>query len=190
MRKARMATGVVVVLLLGAALCARWLVEDEPKKSDVILVLAGEADKRPARGLELLDQGYGRKLILDVSTRERVFLWTTPELAEKYVATLAQRSAISICPIRGLSTRDEAREAALCLQAVGGHDMLLVTSDYHTRRALSVFRREIPEDHFAVAAAYDSQEFGVNWWQHREWAKTNLYEWLRLVWWETVDRWR
>ena len=32
--------------------------------------------------------------------------------------------------------------------------------------------------------------FGIQWWQHREWAKTNLYEWLRLAWWGLIDRWR
>ena len=43
---------------------------------------------------------------------------------------------------------------------------------------------------FSVAAAHDPREFGVNWWQHREWAKTNFNEWMKLVWWEAVDRWR
>ena len=36
----------------------------------------------------------------------------------------------------------------------------------------------------------DPREFGVRWWRHREWAKTNFYEWLRLAWWELIDRWR
>src|SRR2546428_12240765 len=65
-----------------------------------------------------------------------------------------------------------------------------VTSDYHTRRAVVIFRHEIPRLNFSVAAAHAPREFGVNWWQHREWAKTNFNEWMKLVWWEAVDRWR
>jgi hypothetical protein len=41
-----------------------------------------------------------------------------------------------------------------------------------------------------VAAAYDPNEFGVQWWRHRQWAKVDFDEWLRLIWWELVDRWR
>ena len=90
----------------------------------------------------------------------------------------------------GLSTRAEAQEASRCLEKVAGRNVLLVTSDYHTRRAVVIFRHEIPRLNFSVAAAHAPREFGVNWWQHREWAKTNFNEWMKLVWWEAVDRWR
>ena len=75
------------------------------------------------------------------------------------------------------------------MQAFTGHKILLVTSDFHTRRALDTFSRELPNYNFSIAAAYDSREFGVQWWQHRQWAKTNLLEFCKLVWWELVERW-
>jgi len=68
--------------------------------------------------------------------------------------------------------------------------VLLVTSDFHTRRALSVFRHEIPGYEYSVAAARDDAQFGDKWWTHRQWAKTFVNEWLRLIWWSAVDRWR
>jgi uncharacterized SAM-binding protein YcdF (DUF218 family) len=68
--------------------------------------------------------------------------------------------------------------------------VLIVTSEFHTRRALSIFRHELRGKSFSTAAARDDREFGTRWWQHRQWAKTCLYEWLRLVWWNLVDRWR
>jgi hypothetical protein len=40
-----------------------------------------------------------------------------------------------------------------------------------------------------VAAAYDDAQFGAPWWKHRQWAKTNVDEWLRMFWWQAVDRW-
>ena len=168
----------------------RLLVVDMPRRSDVVVVLAGETDRRPARALELLERGYAPRLILDVTADAKIYQWTQPELAEKYVQGLPEGKSITICAIHGLSTKEEASEAGRCLESIGGTRVLLVTSDYHTRRALSIFSREAPNHNYSVAAAYDTREFGVQWWRHREWAKTNLYEWMRLTWWELIDRWR
>jgi len=68
--------------------------------------------------------------------------------------------------------------------------VLLVTSDFHTRRALNVFRREIPEYEYSVAGSHDAAQFGERWWTHRQWAKTFVNEWARLLWWKLVDQWR
>jgi hypothetical protein len=188
--RAVFAASILLVVLASAANCGRFLVVDEPQKSDVILVLAGETDRRPARGLELLGQGYAGRMILNVPAGARVYQWMQLELAEKYIHGLPQASSISICPITGSSTKDEARDSAPCLRSADGRKVLIVTSDYHTRRALHTFQREAPDCEFSVAAAYDPNEFGVQWWRHRQWAKVDFDEWLRLIWWELVDRWR
>jgi hypothetical protein len=41
-----------------------------------------------------------------------------------------------------------------------------------------------------VASAHDLRLFGPHWWRHREWAKTTLQEWTKVVWWNVIDRWR
>jgi hypothetical protein len=182
------------LLGLFAALVAgtgRFLVVDEPEKSDAILVLAGETYNRPMLALDLLERGYAPRIVMDVPAAERIYQWTAPELAQRWVQGLPQANSISICPIHGLSTRDESHEAENCMARAGGvHKVLIVTSDFHTRRARSVFQHEIPGLEFNMAAAHNPAEFGVLWWRQREWAKTNLYEWMRLMWWELVDRWR
>jgi uncharacterized SAM-binding protein YcdF (DUF218 family) len=182
------------LLGLFAALVAgtgRFLVVDEPEKSDAILVLAGETYNRPMLALDLLERGYAPRIVMDVPAAERIYQWTAPELAQRWVQGLPQANSISICPIHGLSTRDESHEAQNCIARAGGvHKVLIVTSDFHTRRARSVFQHEIPGLEFNTAAAHNPAEFGVLWWRQREWAKTNLYEWMRLIWWELVDRWR
>lgn len=183
---------IAVLLALALWLIAdsgRFLVIDQPQRADVILVLAGETDRRPSRALELLSQGYASRLVLDVPADGKVYGSTLVEVARRWADALPQASAIVVCPIHGLSTKAEALDASECLRHVGGSSTLLVTSDFHTRRALSVFRRRIPNRTFAVAAAYDSTQFGVHWWRHRQWAKTNVDEWLRLLWWQLVDRW-
>jgi hypothetical protein len=165
------------------------LVVDAPQPSDVILVLAGETDRRPARALELLDQGYGRRILIDVPADSRIYEATEIQLAEQYIRHLPEAAAVGICPIEGLSTRDESHDVEKCLAGEPGNRILIVTSDFHTRRSLSIFRHEVQGKTFSVAAAHDEAQFGTRWWAHRQWAKTCLDEWLRLLWWTIVERW-
>ncbi len=191
MRKVRIVWLAVGLLGLGlGADSGRFLIVNQPRKSNVIMVLAGDTNLRPERGLELLRQGFAPRLILNVPADARVFQWSESGLAQKYVAGLPEAPSISICPIHGLSTKAEAQDALLCLQQSGARSILLVTSDFHTRRALSTFEKEAPGYACSVAATINADEFGAQWWRHRQWAKVNLDEWLRLGWWELIDRWR
>lgn len=180
----------VLGLLVFAANAGKMLVVNDPERSDVIVVLAGETELRPALGLELLRQGYGRRLLIDVPGATKIYGLSQVELAEKYVQSLPEGASIAICPIAGLSTKDESHDVAHCLAREGGVRILLVTSAFHTRRALSIFRHELQDKTFSVASVRDEREFGTHWWRHREWAKTCLEEWLKSVWWNAVDRWR
>jgi hypothetical protein len=189
-RRWLVASGLVgCVLVVLAAKAGSFLIVDAPRRSDVILVLAGETDRRPQRGLELLAQGYGRRMVLDVPTNAKLYEFTQIQLAQKYVQDLPQGALVSVCPIDGLSTKDESKDAEKCLTREGGTSVLIVTSDFHTRRALDVFQREVSGREYSVAAARDQEQFGARWWMHRQWAKTMVNEWLRLIWWEVVDRW-
>jgi hypothetical protein len=190
-RKSLLPLGVLAGLsVVLAAKAGSFLVVDAPRPSDVIVVLAGETDKRPERALELLAQGYGRRVVLDVPTNTKLFEFTEIQLAQKYIQDLPQGGSVSVCPIDGLSTKEESRDAEKCLAGAGGQSVVIVTSDFHTRRALSVFRREVPGHEYSVAAARNAEQFGVRWWTHRQWAKIFVDEWLRFIWWKTVDQWR
>jgi hypothetical protein len=178
------------LLVWAGAKAGGFLVLDEPRESDVILVLAGETNRRPERARQLLSQGYGRRIVLDVPVEARIYEFTQLQLAQKYVQDLPEGVSISVCPIEGLSTKDESRDAEKCIAKAGGGSVLIVTSDFHTRRALSVFRREAPGHEYSVAAARDDAQFGVRWWTHRQWAKILVDEWMRLIWWKVVDQWQ
>jgi hypothetical protein len=185
----------ILIILTGFAMAAlsqagSFLVIDAPQPSDVILVLAGETYFRPTHGLQLLGQGYGRQMLLDVPAAVEIYKVTQLQLAQDYVRDLPQAAAVRICPIEGLSTKEETKDVLRCLGSERPKSILLVTSDFHTRRALSVFRREIPAIQFSAAGAHNNTEFGIRWWQHREWAKTFANEWLRLIWWKCIDQWR
>lgn len=180
----------IAALLTFAERAARLLVVNDPQPSEVIVVLAGETDRRPALGFELLDKGYARRMLIDVPASTRVYDSTVLQMAEDYIHRRPQASKVGTCPIQGLSTRDESHDVEKCLAHETASRVLIVTSDYHTRRSLSIFRHEIRGRQFSVAAAADATQFGIRWWTHREWAKTCVDEWLRLLWWNTIDRWR
>ena len=181
---------ILVTLAVLASHAARFLVVDEPQKSDAIVVLAGETNVRPVRALELLHQGFAPHVFLDAETRDRIYDQQLVEIAQRYVSGLGEEKRVTICPITGFSTLAEADDAARCLPSIGAHKVLIVTSEFHTRRALLIFRHRLPQYQFSVAAARNSAQFGEAWWTNREWAKTTFDEWLKTVWFEVVDRWR
>ena len=177
-------------LAVCAANAGRWLVVDAPQPSDVILVLAGETDRRPALALELLNQGYGRRVVVDVPATARIYDSSQLQLAQKWVQGLPQAASVQICPIEGLSTREESHDVEKCLAGEEAGRILIVTSEFHTRRAIGIFRAEIRGKSFSVAAAKDGTQFGTRWWTHRQWAKTCLDEWMKIAWWTALERWR
>ncbi len=188
----RVRTLLVLLLVLVAlgSQAGRLLVVDQPRQSDAIVVLAGEASVRPARALELLRQGMVQHVFLDVESRDVIYNQRLTEIAQRYADSLPERERISVCRITGLSTYAESDDVSRCLQTRNVHSVLIVTSASHTARALRIFRHRLPQYQFAAAAAQDPTHFGTYWWTNREWAKTTLDEWVKLTWWEVVDRWR
>jgi len=189
MRLIRLLVLLMIVLAL-ASQAARFLIVDDPQPSDAIVVLAGETAGRPARGLELLRRQMAPRMFIDAETHNEIYDKPLVSLAQNYISSLPEASRIAVCPIPGLSTDAETNDVQHCLQPLGVHRVLIVTSDFHTRRALSIFRTRLPQYQYSVAAVSDPVHFGRAWWTHREWAKVTVDEWMRLMWWECVDRWR
>ena len=176
------------------ALPGSQLIVDKPEKSDAIVVLAGsEADSRYWRGMELLRAGYAQHLFLDAVTGV-TYGHSLEELARAFVARTAGPNAaqVSVCPVDGDSTKDEAPQVNACLLTLPPvpHSIMLVTDEYHTRRALAIFRNRLPQYRWTAAASKNAAIFGTPWWKQREWAKTYLTESEKVLWWEAFDRWR
>lgn len=191
----------VILMVAVLAVCAfiflqpgKFLIVNNPEKSDAIVVLGGDsADQRYWRGMDLLRAGYARHMFVDATTGI-AYGHSFVELAKEYVAHTAGANVaqVSVCPIVGDSTKLEAQQVNACLQTMQPppQSVIIATDDYHTRRALSIFRRELPQYKWTAAAAGAEFLFGLPWWKNREWAKTYLTEWEKLLWWELVDRWQ
>jgi hypothetical protein len=192
-RKMLVLLTLLVVFVSFAGFAGSVLIKDHPERSDVIVVLAGDSqDQRYRRGMELLRAGYGKHLFLDASSDSNYFGHTPAEYAEAFLKQDAKEMSplVSVCPFEEDSTITETRFVARCLEPFHPGSVLLVTSDWHTARAQAIFTNRLPQIHWSVAAAVDDRLFGAHWWRHREWAKTTFQEWLKVIWWNTVDRWR
>ena len=181
----------LVFLVLVAALSGHVLVVEESRKADVIVVLSGEYNLRPQRGLQLLREGYAPRLLISARSSWLLYAWTEAALARRFVQQLepSLAHATTVLNITAQCTWEEAAEVREFLERAGARSVLLVTSEYHSRRALSIFRRLLPGMDCGIIGVPEPSSFGTHWWLHREWAKCTLYEWIRLLWWIGVDRW-
>ena len=169
-----------------------FLVVQRLSAADVIVVLGGDLnDRRYWKGIELLQSGYGQKLLVDAVDQTTIFGHTYADWARRFVAETNshQLENVKVCPIGEDSTVAETKYVQACLADANAKSVLLVTSDFHTRRALSIFSTRLPMYRWYVAAASDPAQFNTHWWQQRKWAKTACVEWQKLMWWELVERW-
>jgi len=84
------------------------------------------------------------------------------------------------------STAEEADVLVKCIGQQGWRSVVLVTSDYHSRRAGMIWRRTMREQRvgflMAVHAVADPEFHPAGWWRERRSAKTWFMECTKLVW--------
>jgi uncharacterized SAM-binding protein YcdF (DUF218 family) len=185
----------VTVLLLGViALTLRYggdaLIADDPlpAHAQVAVMLDGPTEGVIARrnlALSLLQQGRVDHVMFAVG---RVWLWGEwlPDMVRTYVertygADIARRTVA--CEMNTDSTVEEAEASRGCLLERGWTSVIVVTSQYHTRRARRIWKKH-------VGAPFTISVFGVgdpdydprNWWRNRHQAKTWLLEVSKSMW--------
>ena len=180
--------GIVVIFVLRHS--GSFLLVNNPEPADLIVVLGGgNNDLRYWNGVRLMQEGYAHHLMLDVFAKGVTFGNSDTELAWGFVNRTTPGQS-TVCPIQQNSTYDEARYLDQCLRASGAKSILVVSSEYHTRRAREILQHRLPQYRFSFYGAPDPYFFGTRWWTNRQWAKTTLSEWERYLWWHLVDRWR
>lgn len=180
----------LVVLFLALRHAASFLVVNAPERADAILVLEGGGDgSRYWKAVELAKQGYAQHILVDANSQGKQWGVVEADLAAAFIERVTPGMA-EVCPITADSTFEETADVRPCLARLKASSVLIVTSNYHTRRALSIFRKRLPQYRWSVAASNAPSYFADRWWQHRRWAKWLLDEWEKLLWWELVDRWR
>ena len=155
--------------------------QDQPKHADLALVLAGDATgNRIIRAAELVRQGYVPKVV--VSGPSGQYGLYECDLAIPFAVRAGYPESYFIhFEHDAHSTQEEAANAVAELKRLGTRHVLLVTSDYHTRRAGRILRAAAPDVEFTVVAAPDLYFSASGWWHNREGRKTFLVEWEKTV---------
>jgi len=186
-----------IIVGLGLKYGASFLRVNHPERSDVIVVLGGGwDDSRYFKALELRKAGYADKIVLDAEDFGEKYGTNNFKLASDFVARSGVKN-VTLCPVTHGSTYGETEDVVRCIAPLKVSSILMVTSDYHTRRAFDIFKSRLPKYHWSIAASWVPLEpdgsrrmYSDQWWKDRQWAKTVFEEWQRLIWWNLVDRWK
>lgn len=152
-----------------------------PEKADIALVLAGDGEgNRILKAAQLARQGYVSKVL--VSGPSGIYGHYECDLAIPFAVRAGYPESYFVhLENDARSTQEEARYAIARLRQLGVHSVLLVTSDYHTRRAGKIFRSAAPDLRFIVVAAPDVSFTPDGWWHNRQGEKIAFNEWLKTV---------
>jgi uncharacterized SAM-binding protein YcdF (DUF218 family) len=171
-------TGLVALLLLlgmAALTFPRQIltVDSGPVKADVLVVLGG-GDERPIRAAELFKQGVAPKILIsgsgDCQSHER-------SLEKNGVP-----AAAIVLECDSKTTRENARFSVPLLRQMGARRVIIVTSWYHSRRALHCFEHYAPDIEFFSRPAY----FGY---ARKDWKSNRIYHYVKSEYWKLIGYW-
>jgi uncharacterized SAM-binding protein YcdF (DUF218 family) len=167
-------------LLLAAG---EYLVEcHPPEKAAAIVVLAGDwRGGRIMRAVELVRAGYAPKIL--VSGPTSLYGFNEADLAIRYaIERGAPPEIFEPVYVQASSTLEEAEKWAPELSNRDIRKVLLVTSNFHTRRASSIFSARLaPEITVQTVCSPDPYFRPDSWWHNREGQKTVFYEYSKTV---------
>jgi uncharacterized SAM-binding protein YcdF (DUF218 family) len=158
-------------------------VDQPPGLSDAIVVLGEDnynAD-RAARAAQLFKDGWAPRVVASGK-----YLRPYASIAELEQHDLADRGVPmkAIIPLahRAENTREEAYAIGQLLRSRRWKRILLVTSNYHTRRAQFICSRAFPTGTaLQVIAAPDSEYDPDGWWRTRKGTKIFFYESVSML---------
>ncbi len=182
-----------VIVLLGVLYLARrpvlrmaggfWIVDEAPQASDAIVILGDDnyLAERAARAAELYHAGWAPRVI--ASGR---YLRPNASIAELMEHDLKARGVPAAAIVRFAHRGDNTREEALAISGLietrGWKRILVVTSNYHTRRARYICRRAFPRGSLLrMVAAADSGYNPESWWETRTGLASFFHESVGII---------
>ena len=164
--------------LLGA-LGSRLVQTDIEEKADIVLVLAGDSyGDRVKTAAELVRKGLAPKVL--VSGPSGIYGMHECDLAIPFAVKAGYPESYFLhAENDARSTMEEADQMLIRLAALGAKHVLLVTSDYHTRRAGKIFRSKAAGIRFTVIGALGPEFSAKGWWHSRQGQKVAFNEWAK-----------
>jgi uncharacterized SAM-binding protein YcdF (DUF218 family) len=147
-----------------------WVVDDSLEQAEALIVLSDDnfyAD-RATKAAELFREGKA-KLVVASGRRLR----PGAGIGELMEHDLIERGVPKESILRVAHNADNTREEAEALLVVATEQkwrkIIVVTSNYHTRRARYIFRKVFPQQvEVSVSSARDSDFDPAHWWEKRK----------------------
>lgn len=155
-----------------------WVVDEPPETSDVIVVLSGDNydAERATRAASLYKSGMAPR-VLATGRALRSYATTTDLMKRDLIEHGVPENAIVAFTHRADDTRDEAIAVSQFIAQHGWKEIILVTSNYHTRRAQYIYQHTLPAgDQVLMVAAPDSDYDANYWWKTRTGVKLFFHE--------------
>lgn len=160
-----------------------WVVEDTLDKADVLIVLSDDnfyAD-RATRAAELFREGKA-PVVVASGRRLRPNAGIAELMEHDLVERGVPRDKILRFPHDADSTREEAEALEKLAKTRKWRKVIVVTSNYHTRRARYIFRHVFPQGiEIRVASARDGDFDPERWWEKRKSTKELMMEFAGMV---------
>jgi uncharacterized SAM-binding protein YcdF (DUF218 family) len=160
-----------------------WIENEEPQTSDAIIILGDDNyyGERAERAAELFKAGWAPRIVASGP-----YLRPYASIPELMQHDLADRGIPARAVVRFAHRGDNTREEAIALgQLISSHGwkrVLVVTSNYHTRRANYICERAFPAGtELRIIAARDSEYNPDEWWRARIGVKLFFHESVGMI---------
>lgn len=183
--------GLIVWFLAGSllAFAGRWLdVGETPHKADYALVLGGDENVRPFVAAALWRAGYVRKVLVSrvadsPAVEEGLAIPTHDVIRAVLRVRDVPEANIVVLDTPCSTTRDEAVTLARYLEREPSATVLVVTNDFHTRRARWVIRKSLGDRASqATMISAPTEAFSLDgWWRSQAGFRFVVNEYLRLT---------
>ena len=173
--------GIILHVPILGTLGALLVKADAPQKADAALVLAGDGwGYRMLTAAQLASDGFVPKVL--VSGPDGAYGLHECDLAIPFAVKHGYPESYFVhMEHSARSTLAEAQTVLPMIRRMGIKHIIVVTSNFHTRRAGAIFRKLAPDLTILVVAAPD-ENFTPDGWRHnREGQKTFLVEWEKTV---------
>jgi uncharacterized SAM-binding protein YcdF (DUF218 family) len=131
-------------------------VDSGPVKADVIVVLGGGAHERPERAAELFKEHAAPRIIVSG--------WGDDGINKYLLIAAGVPAEVIYIEGKSMTTRENAEFTIKMLREKKWSRVIIVTSWYHSRRALACFEHYAPEMRFYSRPSYF--EFARKDWSH------------------------
>ena len=179
------AATIILISIIGANLGKFLVQSDKLEKADAIVVFSGDNGPRTERAVELLKEGYADYLIL--SGGKVYDDVTMAELMKNHAIKLGVDENKILIDDEAATTNENAEFTADIIEENNFKSVIVVTSDYHTRRSKLAMEKALEDtlidgEKVSVSVTPSKEEkFTTKWWTSGNSVLMVISEYLKLA---------